>query len=111
MARPADTEGDVGDFLLGDSDLLCHRHQDADGPETLTNLEALAGLLFLGWFIVFSRQIAAIEADRLHDQLMMLQTGTGDSTGAGPGNPARDADGSGTNEQVAELQSRLSNDR
>lgn len=81
------------------------------GQETLTNLEALAGLLFLGWFIVFSRQIAAIEADRLHDQLMMLQTGTGDSTGAGPGNPARDADGSGTNEQVAELQSRLSNDR
>ena len=42
---------------------------------------------------------------------MMLQPGTGDSTGAGPGNPARDADGSGTNEQVAELQSRLSNDR
>ena len=54
------------------------------GQETLTNLEALAGLLFLGWFIVFSRQIAAIEADRLHDQLMMLQTGTGDSTGAAP---------------------------
>ena len=81
------------------------------GQETLTNLEALAGLLFLGWFIVFSRQIAAIEADRLHDQLMMLQTGTGASTGAGPGNPARDADGSGPNEQVAELQSRLSNDR
>lgn len=81
------------------------------GQETLTNLEALAGLLFLGWFIVFSRQIAAIEADRLHDQLMMLQTSTGNSTGAGPGNPARDADGSGTNEQVAELQSRLSNDR
>ena len=24
------------------------------GQETLTNLEALAGLLFLGWFIVFS---------------------------------------------------------
>ena len=81
------------------------------GQETLTNLEALAGLLFLGWFIVFSRQIAAIEADRLHDQLMMLQAGTGASTGAGPGNPARDADGSGPNEQVAELQSRLSNDR
>ena len=31
---------------------------------------------------------------------MMLQPGTGDSTGAGPGNPARDADGSGPNEQV-----------
>ena len=32
VARPADTEGDVGDFRLGDSDLLCHRYQDADGP-------------------------------------------------------------------------------
>ena len=34
------------------------------GHNTLTNVEALAGLAFLGWFIVFSRQIAAIEADR-----------------------------------------------
>ena len=108
---PADTEGDVGDFRLGDSDLLAIGIRMLMGQETLTNLEALAGLLFLGWFIVFSRRIAAIEADRLHDQLMMLQTGTGDSTGAGPGNPARDADGSGPDEQVAELQSRLSNDR
>lgn len=31
------------------------------GHNTLTNVEALAGLAFLGWFIVFSRQIAAIE--------------------------------------------------
>ena len=96
---------------LGDSDLLAIGIRMLMGQGTLTNLEALAGLLFLGWFIVFSRQMRRIEADRLHDQLMMLQTGTGDSTGAGPGNPARDADGSGPNEQVAELQSRLSNDR
>ena len=31
------------------------------GHNTLTNVEALAGLAFLGWFIVFSCQIAAIE--------------------------------------------------
>ncbi len=41
---------------------------------TLTNVEALAGLLFLGWFIVFSRQIAAIEADRIQTQLLHHQT-------------------------------------
>ena len=40
---------------------------------TLTNVEALAGLLFLGWFIVFSRQIAAIEADRIQTQLLHTQ--------------------------------------
>lgn len=40
------------------------------GMTTLTNVEALACLLFLAWFIVFSRQIAAIEADRIHEQLM-----------------------------------------
>lgn len=39
------------------------------GRVTLTNVEALAGLFFLGWFIVFSRQIAAIEADRVESQL------------------------------------------
>ena len=33
------------------------------GHNTLTNVEALAGMMFLGWFIIFSRQIAAIEAD------------------------------------------------
>lgn len=48
------------------------------GGNTLTNVEALAGLLFLGWFIVFSRQIAAMEADRtqaqlLHDQALLAQ--------------------------------------
>ena len=30
------------------------------GRNTLTNVEALAGMMFLGWFIIFSRQIAAI---------------------------------------------------
>ncbi|PJM73065.1 ABC transporter permease [Bifidobacterium primatium] len=40
------------------------------GGTTLTNVEALACILFMGWFIVFSRQIAAIEADRVHAQLM-----------------------------------------
>ena len=43
------------------------------GHNTLTNVEALAGLAFLGWFIVFSRQIAAIEADRIAAQLLHAQ--------------------------------------
>lgn len=43
------------------------------GHNTLTNVEALAGLTFLGWFIVFSRQIAAIEADRIAAQLVHAQ--------------------------------------
>ena len=44
------------------------------GRTTLTNVEALAGLSFLGWFLVFSRQIAAIEADRVALQLLWSQT-------------------------------------
>lgn len=40
------------------------------GENTLTNVEALAAMLFLGWFIGFSRQIAAIEADRIQQQLI-----------------------------------------
>ncbi|MDU6840895.1 MAG: ABC transporter permease, partial [Bifidobacterium dentium] len=44
------------------------------GHNTLTNVEALAGLMFLGWFIIFSRQIAAIEADRVQTQLVLAQT-------------------------------------
>ena len=43
------------------------------GHNTLTNVEALAGMAFLGWFIVFSRQIAAIEADRVAAQLLHAQ--------------------------------------
>ena len=41
---------------------------------TLTNVEAFSGLMFLGWFIVFSRQIAAIEADRINAQLKIIAT-------------------------------------
>ena len=44
------------------------------GFTSLTNIEALAGLLFVGWFVVFSRQIAAIESDRLQAQLRYVQT-------------------------------------
>ncbi|WP_418968692.1 ABC transporter permease [Alloscardovia omnicolens] len=35
------------------------------GHTSLTNVEALAAILFMGWFILFSRQIAALESDRL----------------------------------------------
>ncbi|MFT8650696.1 MAG: ABC transporter permease [Bifidobacterium psychraerophilum] len=45
-----------------------------EGANTLTNVEALAGLIFLGWFIVFSRQIAAIEADRVQAQMVYIQS-------------------------------------
>ncbi|MFD0704883.1 ABC transporter permease [Alloscardovia venturai] len=34
------------------------------GYTTLTNVEAIAVMLFMGWFILFSRNIAALEADR-----------------------------------------------
>lgn len=44
------------------------------GHNTLTNVEALAGMIFLGWFIIFSRQIAAIEADRVQTQLVLAQS-------------------------------------
>lgn len=44
-----------------------------EGNNTLTNVEALAGLLFLGWFVVFTRQIAAIETDRMQAQLLHAQ--------------------------------------
>ncbi len=36
---------------------------------TLTVVEALAGILFMAWFIVFTRQIAAMEADRLEAEI------------------------------------------
>lgn len=48
------------------------------GKTTLTNVEALACMLFLGWFIVFSRQIASIEDDRIQTQLLKAQTMTPD---------------------------------
>ncbi|WEV76003.1 ABC transporter permease [Bifidobacterium sp. ESL0800] len=43
-----------------------------NGANTMTNVEALAGLVFLGWFIMFSRQIAAIEADRIAEQVLRI---------------------------------------
>ena len=39
------------------------------GHNTMTNVEALACALFLGWFIVFARQIAALESDRIYVQM------------------------------------------
>ncbi|MBW3080659.1 ABC transporter permease [Bifidobacterium saguinibicoloris] len=57
------------------------------GRNTLTNVEALAGMLFLGWFIVFSRQIAAIEADRVAMELAHAQVGGGPAP-AGVGGPS-----------------------
>lgn len=39
----------------------------------LTNVEALAGMMFLGWFIIFSRQIAAIESDRVQIRSLFWQ--------------------------------------
>ncbi|MGO3358421.1 MAG: ABC transporter permease [Bifidobacterium crudilactis] len=55
-----------------------------EGANTLTNVEALAGLMFLGWFIVFSRQIAAIEADRVQAQLVFIQSASGHVDGDDP---------------------------
>lgn len=43
------------------------------GMTPLTNVEAACGLMFLGWFIVFCRQIAAIEADRIQQQIAERQ--------------------------------------
>ena len=40
---------------------------------SMTNLELLLGMLFFGWFIVFCRQIAALEADRIQEQVVHLQ--------------------------------------
>ncbi|RIY21496.1 ABC transporter permease, partial [Bifidobacteriaceae bacterium VN002] len=40
-------------------------NQWVHGNNTLTNVEALSCLLFLGWIIVFSRQVAAMQSDRL----------------------------------------------
>ena len=40
---------------------------------SMTNLELLLGMLFFGWFMVFSRQIAALEADRIQEQIMYIQ--------------------------------------
>ena len=63
------------------------------GNVTLTNVEALACMVYLGWFIVFSRQIAALEADRIALQLAQAQI-----------QPT-------ASEQLKQLESRLASDR
>ena len=63
------------------------------GKITLTNVEALACMVYLGWFIVFSRQIAALEADRITLQLAQVQV-----------QPS-------TGEQLKQLESRIASDR
>lgn len=40
---------------------------------SMTDLELLLIMLFFGWFVVFSRQIAAIEADRIQEQIVHIQ--------------------------------------
>ena len=89
-------------FVIGDLGvLLCAGASLAwmQGGNTLTNVEALSGLVFLGWFIVFARQIAAIEADRVAAQLVYAQLHAG---------AARDAAGTG---RVTSLESRIASDR
>ncbi|MCI1983875.1 MAG: ABC transporter permease [Bifidobacteriaceae bacterium] len=39
------------------------------GQTSLTNVEAITWILFMAWFVVFSRQVAALEADRVYAQL------------------------------------------
>lgn len=63
------------------------------GKITLTNVEALACMVYLGWFIVFSRQIAALEADRITLQLAQVQVQPSAS------------------EQLKQLESRIASDR
>ncbi|MEE8738818.1 MAG: ABC transporter permease [Bifidobacterium sp.] len=83
------------------------------GDNTLTNVEALAGLLFLGWFIVFSRQIAAIEADRVHAQLVLAQGLNADALGAATARVRPNLPGKvGANVlRSRDLESRLASDR
>lgn len=86
--------GDLGVALCAVASLIWMR-----GGSTLTNVEALSGLVFLGWFIVFARQIAAIEADRVAAQLVYAQIHAG----------AASADAQAR--KVTGLESRLAADR
>ena len=63
------------------------------GMITLTNVDALDCLVYLGWFIVLSRQIAALEADRITLQLAQAQVQPSAS------------------EQLKQLESRIASDR
>ena len=49
------------------------------GQNTLTNVEALSCLLFLGWIIVFSRQVAAMQSDRLQSKINQAIVSTNES--------------------------------
>ncbi|BAR06618.1 hypothetical protein [Scardovia inopinata] len=42
------------------------------GYTSLTNVEALAVFLFMAWFIIFSRQIGAMETDRVQQEELSL---------------------------------------
>lgn len=55
---------------------------------SMTNLELLLIMLFFGWFVVFSRQIAAIEADRIQEQIVHVQASLAPSAAGGAGHGA-----------------------
>ena len=74
LACPATLKGRIRGFRSCDCDWAYAGFQWLSGHNTLTNVEALAGMMFLGWFIIFSRQIAAIEADRVQTQLILAQS-------------------------------------
>lgn len=79
------------------------------GDNTLTNVEALSGLVFLGWFIVFARQIAAIEADRVAAQLVYAQLHA--NVGVGASVPKAATAAAADVDKVTGLESRLPADR
>ncbi|MBT1161289.1 MULTISPECIES: ABC transporter permease [Bifidobacterium] len=85
------------------------------GYDTLTNLEALACAFFLGWFIVFSRQIAAIEADRVQMQLVRVQADRLDIAASAAANGVADAQAvahaTNTKQPAEKIESRLAADR
>ncbi len=74
LGLPAALESRLCGFRSCDRNRRLCRIQWLSGHNTLTNVEALAGMMFLGWFIIFSRQIAAIEADRVQTQLVLAQS-------------------------------------
>lgn len=85
------------------------------GYDTLTNLEALACAFFLGWFIVFSRQIAAIEADRVQMQLVRVQSDRLEIAVAAAANGVADAQAvvkaNNATRPAEKIESRLASDR
>lgn len=73
LACPAALQGLLRHLRPRHRGLCARGHLVLMGNNTLTNVEALAAMLFLGWFIGFSRQIAAIEADRIQRQILAHQ--------------------------------------